>query len=353
MLIFKEIFQRFIMGVNLSDLISGRHVEISDLRGRTIAIDAFNTLYQFLSIIRDRFTGEPLKDSKGRITSHLSGLFYRTAKLVENGINPVYVFDGEPPKFKKATTEERTRTREEASQKLEIARKEGDVEKIRLYAQATSRLTDEMVEESKRVLEFMGIPVIQAPSEGEAEAAYLVNKGLVWASGSQDWDSILFGAPKMVKNLTITGRRKVPRKEDYVEIKPEIIELDSVLSQLGINQDQLIIIGILIGTDYNPGGVKGIGPKNALKLVKEKKTLERVLEGIEWDFDTPPEEIFEFFKNPPVKDCKIEKKEPDFEKLKEIMLDHDFSEERVNNVIQKMENLSKEKQSSLQAWLKP
>jgi flap endonuclease-1 len=197
------------MGVNLSDIVSGSHAEISELGGKTIAIDAYNTLYQFLSIIRDRFTGEPLRDSKGRTTSHLSGLFYRTTKLLENGINLVYVFDGEPPKFKRKTTEARQAVRREAEEKLEVARKEGDVEKIRLYAQATSRLTDEVVTESKNVLRCMGVPVVQAPSEGEAQAAWLVNSGKVWASGSQDWDSLLFGADRMVKNLTITGRYRV------------------------------------------------------------------------------------------------------------------------------------------------
>jgi len=340
------------MGVNLSDLVSGKPLEISDLRGRVIAIDAYNTLYQFLSIIRDRFTGEPLKDSKGFVTSHLSGLFYRTTKLLENGVDLVYVFDGEPPSFKRETSKKRQEIKKEAEEKLEDARKRGDVEGIRRYAQATSRLTDEMVSESKDVLECMGIPVVQAPSEGEAQAAWLVNSGKVWASGSQDWDSLLFGASRMVKNLTITGRRKVPRKEDYIEIRPEVIELNRVLSRLGINRDQLILIGILIGTDYNPKGVKGIGPKSALKLVKEERDVKSVFSGVEWDFGTPPQEIFEFFKNPPVEECDIKRVRPDFEKLKDIMIAHDFSEERVDKTIERLRKTGRGKQGSLQAWLK-
>jgi flap endonuclease-1 len=340
------------MGVNLSDIVSGKPLEISDLKGRTIAIDAYNTFYQFLSIIRDRFTGEPLKDSRGRITSHLSGLLYRTTRLLENGLNLVYVFDGKPPSFKRKTVESRKAIREEAGEKLEKARKEGDVEKIRLYAQATSRLTDDMVSESKDVLECMGVPVIQAPSEGEAQAAWLVNKGKVWASGSQDWDSLLFGASRMVKNLTITGRRKVPRKEDYIEIKPEVIELKEVLSRLGINRDQLILIGILIGTDYNPKGVKGIGPKSALKLVKEGRDIKSVFSRVEWDFESSPQEIFEFFKNPPVEECEIKRVQPDFGKLKDIMIDHDFSEERIDKTIERLRKTGKGRQGSLQAWLK-
>lgn len=339
------------MGVNLSDIVKGKPLEIQDLKGKTIAIDAYNSMYAFLSIIRDRFTGESLKDSKGRVTSHLSGLFYRTTKLLENGINPVFVFDGKPPEFKRATSEIREEVKKRAEEKLETARKEGDVEGIRRYAQATSRLTDEMVKESKLLLECMGIPVIQAPSEGEAQAAHMVNTGKAWASGSMDWDSLLFGASRMVKNLTITGRRKVPRKEDYIEIRPEVIELDHVLSRLGVDRNQLIIIGILIGTDYNPKGVKGIGPKSALKLVKEHHTLENVLKHVGWEFDTPAKEIFEFFRNPPVEECEIEKVKPDFKGLKEIMLDHDFSGERVDKTIERLEKTGRGERN-LQAWFK-
>ncbi|NIO20417.1 MAG: flap endonuclease-1 [Candidatus Aenigmarchaeota archaeon] len=339
------------MGVNLSEIIPGRKIEIQDLKGRTIAVDAYNTLYQFLSIIRDRFTGEPLKDSKGRVTSHLSGLFYRTTKLLENGIDPVFVFDGEPPEFKRETSAKREDVKKEAEEKLEEARKVGDIEGIRRYAQATSRLTGEMIEQSKRLLEFMGIPIVQAPSEGEAEAAHMVNSGKAWASGSQDWDSLLFGASRMVKNLTITGRRKIPRKQDYIEIKPEVIELDNVLSRLGVKREQLIMIGILIGTDYNPGGVKGVGPKNALKLVKEKQTIENVFKNVEWNFENPPEEIFEFFKNPPRGEGEIKREGRDFGRLKEFMLDHDFSEERIEKTIERLEKTGKGERS-LQAWFK-
>lgn len=340
------------MGVNLSDLVTGRPVEISDLGGKTIAIDAYNSLYQFLSIIRDRFTGEPLKDSKGFVTSHLSGLFYRTAKLMESGLDLVYVFDGKPPEFKRETAEKRAEIKREAEERLKKARERGDVEAIRRYAQATSRLTDEMIRESKNVLECMGVPVIQAPSEGEAQAAWLVNRGKVWACASQDWDSLLFGASRMVKNLTITGRRKIPRKESYVEIKPELIELNDVLSRLGVDRNQLIMIGILIGTDFNPKGVKGIGPKNALKIVKEEKNIKKVFSKVEWNFEISPEEIFEFFRNPPVEECEIQRTKPDFEKLKSIMLGHDFSEERVDKTIERLKKIHKAKQGSLQAWFK-
>lgn len=338
------------MGVNLSELVKTNEIEMDRLGGRRVAVDAYNTLYQFLSIIRDRFTGEPLKDSKGRVTSHLSGLFYRTTRMIEAGVDPVFVFDGKPPPFKKETSEKRSEIKKEAEKKLEEAREEGDREAIRRYAQATSRLTDDMIENAKKLLELMGIPVVQAVSEGEAEAARMVNSGKAWASGSQDWDSLLFGAKRMVRNLTITGKRKVPRKHDYVEIKPEIIEMDSVLSGLGINHEQLITIGMLIGTDYNPGGVRGVGPKTALKLVREHKTFDKVMKQVEWEFETEPKEIFGFFLNPPSNGTETGKVKLQPDRLREFMLDFDFSEGRTDKVIERLRGSSKE--GKLTRWFK-
>ena len=337
------------MGVNLKDLVPKKEVELTSLSGKKIAIDAFNACYQFLSIIRDKMTGELLRDSKGRITSHLSGLFYRTSNLIEVGIKPAYVFDGEPPEFKKKVIEERERAKEEARKKWEEALEKG--EKAITYAQATSILTEEMVEECKKLLEYMGVPYVQAKSEGEAQCAYMCKKGVVWASASQDYDSILFGSPRLVRNLSITGKRKLPRKEIYIEIKPEIVELDEVLRSLGINREQLIMIGLLIGTDYNEG-IKGIGPKTALKVVKEKE-LEEIMKGFEWGAEI--EEIYNFFLNPKVTDdFKLEWKFPDREKIIKFMVDeHDFSLERVEKVVEKLEQtFSSGKQTSLAGWFK-
>jgi len=340
------------MGVNLTGIVPAGQVELSDLRGRRIAIDAHNSLYQFLSIIRDRFTGEPLKDSNGEVTSHLSGLFYRTARLMDNGIKPIYVFDGKPPEFKHDTVVERSRIRQEAREKLEKAREEGDVEKIRLYAQQSMRLTADMVEESKKLLLAMGVPVVQAPSEGEAQAAVLAREGVVWASGSQDWDSLLFGTPRMIKNLAISGKRKVAGKEDYTEVRPEIIELKPILSELGITREQLIIIGILIGTDYNPKGVKGIGPKKALHMVREDKTLDRVMSEVEWEFTIPPEKIFDFFMNPPAEKAEVAEVKPDLEELRKIMLSHDFSGERIDGTMERLRRSCSPAKGTLHCWLR-
>lgn len=334
------------MGVSLASLVSGKEIDFQAMEGRIIAVDAYNTLYQFLSSIRDRFTGEPLKDSSGRITSHLSGLFYRTSRLMETGINPVFVFDGKPPDFKHATIEARIAVRKKAKAKWEEALEKGDSEAVRRYSQGASRLTEEMVEEAKKLLTLLGISCIQAPSEGEAQATRLLRDGKAWAVGSQDWDSLLFGAERVIRNLTISGRRKVAGKEKYIEIRPELVELPAVLKNLGINQDQLILLGILVGTDYNPGGIRGVGPKTALKLVKEHKTPEKLFDVVDWESPTPPEKVFEFFKNPPTEDIEIKKEELQPERLKEFLEDHDFSHDRTASTMKKLDS-KKQKQKGL------
>jgi len=343
------------MGVQISAIIPKTEIELKDLCGKKVAIDAYNTLFQFLSIIRQRDTGEPLRDSKGRITSHLSGLFYRTIKLIDVGIKPIYVYDGKPPDFKKKTIEERELVREEARKKWKKAVEEGRKEDIMVYAQGAVRITDEMMEESKKVLNAMGIPWIQAPSEGEAQCALICKNGDADYSGSQDYDALMFSSPRLIRNLSITGKRKLPRQEVYIDIKPEIMELDKVLSSLEITKEQLVILGILVGTDYNPQGIKGIGPKTALKIVKEYKTLDKVLEQVEWKFDVDAHKIYEFFLRPPVSnDYKIEWNEPDKDKLMKLMVEeHDFSQERVENTINKLIETKREgTQSRLGDWLK-
>lgn len=341
------------MGVQLTEIVPKKEIEIGELAGKKIAIDAFNTLYQFLSIIRDRETGEPLQDSKGRVTSHLSGLFYRTAKFVEAGIRPIFVFDGEAPLFKSATALERRNIREEAHAKWKSALEAGEVGEALKAAKMSARLTGEMIEHSKLLLKTMGIPFVQAPSEGEAQCAWLCKQGLVYASASQDSDALLFGSPKLIRNLSITGRRKLAKKNVFVQIKPELIELKTFLKDLGITREQLIIIGILIGTDYNPGGVQGYGPKRALEIVKEEKTLENVLKNVEWNFKISAEEIYKFFLNPPVTEkFDLSWKPPQREKILKLMVDEfEFSQERVEKVIKTLDK-AKAQQSSLGSWVK-
>lgn len=321
------------MGVNLREIASPKETDMEALSGKVVAIDALNMIYQFLSIIRDRFTGEPLKDSEGNVTSHLSGIFYRTSRLVEAGIRPIFVFDGKPPDFKKGVQEERRKIREEAARKLAEAVKEGDAARIRLYSQQTSTITADMLAESKRLLDAMGIQWVQGPSEGEAQASYMNRTGLAYACGSQDWDCLLFGAERLVRNLGVTGKRKLPGRQSYLKVNPEMVELSGMLSSLSITREQLVMIGLLVGTDYNPGGVRGIGPKKGLELVRSKATLEKVMEDVDWDCDVAPQVLLDFFMNPPASDVRIEQKEPDFGKVREILLGHGFSEERIGRTL--------------------
>jgi len=341
------------MGVAIGEIIPKHSVEFGTLAAKRIAIDAYNALYQFLAVIRQP-DGTPLMDSKGRITSHLSGLFYRTINMLENGIKPVYVFDGEPPALKKKTLEKRAEIKEVAREKWEKAIKEGNIEEARKYAQAALYLTDEMVNDAKNLLTAMGIPWVQAPSEGEAQAAYMAAKGDVWAAGSQDYDSLLFGAPRLVRNLTITGRRKLPNKSVYVEIKPELIILEEVLSTLGITRRKLIWIGMLVGTDYNEK-IPGIGPKKALDLVKRYDDFERILKIVGYEPRWDWREVEKLFLEPKVEEhYEITFRRPDREKIMKILVEeHDFSEERVARAIERLERASPAgaEQTSLDAWL--
>ncbi|MCX8177375.1 MAG: flap endonuclease-1 [Candidatus Bathyarchaeota archaeon] len=326
------------MGVNLRDIVPKAIIKLEDLSGKSIAIDAYNALYQFLAIIRQP-DGTPLMDSRGRVTSHLSGLLYRTCNLVELGIKPIYVFDGVPPALKEAEIKRRMKAKEEALLKYEQAVKEGRIEEARMYAQATSTLKDYMAEDSKRLLSLLGVPWVQAPSEGEAQAAHIVKRGNADYCASQDYDSLLFGAPRLVRNVTISGRRKLPGKNVYVEVEPETIELEIVLKELGVTHQQLIDIGILVGTDYNPNGIKGLGPKTALKLIKEYGGLENVLPHLkDAEFPVDPLKIRELFTNPRVTDdYKIEWCEPDIEGVVDFICgEHDFSEDRVRKAIERM-----------------
>jgi len=337
------------MGVQLTEIVNAEELEIESLFDKTIAVDAFNWIHQFLSTIRQA-DGKPLMDFKGNTTSHLSGLFYRNMKLMEAGIKPVYVFDGKPPEMKAKERQRRRDIREEAKKEWKKALEEGREEDAKKFSKRFVEVTEEIVEGSKELLKTMGIPVVQAKSEGEALASIMTSNGDAFATATQDYDSLLFGCPKVIRNLSITGKKK--RGKDYIIIKPEMIELNNVLKSLNINQDQLICIAILVGTDYNQGGVKGFGPKKALEHVKGK-TPKEIFSEIKWEADAEWEDIFEFFKNPPVGEYNIKEEEFDKEKIRKILVnDHDFSEDRINNSIDRLEENKKAGQKSLQKWFK-
>ncbi len=333
------------MGVDLGNLVSREKVTLEQLSGRSIAVDGYNSLYQFLAIIRGP-TGEPLMDRQGRVTSHLSGLLYRTTSMAEKGIRLVYVLDGVPPSLKEAEIRRRSKVKEDALLKYEEAVARGDFQEARRYAQATSRLKDLMVDDAKRLLDALAIPWVQAPSEGEAQAAFIAKRGDVWAAASQDYDSILFGAPRLVRNLAISGRRKLPRREAYVEVEPEVVELPRVLSELGIGREQLIDLGILVGTDYNPDGVKGVGPKTALKMLREQGSIDRILPNLQAEFPEDPIKIRDIFLHPDVTDnYSIQWGQPKMEEVVQFLCrERDFSEERVRNAVERMMSGLKERE---------
>jgi flap endonuclease-1 len=214
-----------------------------------------------------------------------------------------------------------------------------------------------MVEESKKLLAAMGVPSVQAPSDGEAEAALMVQNGLAYATASQDYDALMFGSPVLVRNLSITGRRKVPRQDRYIMVEPEEIMLQETLGSLGIPRDRLVFIGMLLGTDFNQG-VKGVGPKTALKIVKETKTLDDVVAYVkqkyDYEFEVDAEEVLHLFLSPPYVDPgKLAWNGPDSEAVKRILVqEHDFSEDRVGNTLAQLEKSIKEKgsQSKLGQW---
>ncbi|MHB8604184.1 MAG: flap endonuclease-1 [Thermoplasmatota archaeon] len=263
------------MGVDLGDLVVSEPRTLADYKGKIVAIDAYNTLYQFLAIIRQP-DGTPLKDSRGRITSHLSGLLYRGANLAEAGVKAVYVFDGPPHRLKAATLDLRRDRKVKAEAEYKGAIEAGDTARAFSKAQQTSRLTNEMVEQAKDLLVALGVPFLDAPGEGEAQAAHMAAKGDAWASASQDYDSLLFGSPRFVRNMTVTGRRKLPRKSVYVDVNPEEVTSEVVFTTLGLTRAEVVDLAILIGTDFN-AKVPNVGPKRAIALIKEHGTAEKAL----------------------------------------------------------------------------
>ena len=341
------------MGLDLKPLVKSSPITISELSGKVIAIDAYNTIYQFLATIRG-ITGELLTNNNGEVTSHLSGLFYRNVNLLAEDIKLIYIFDGKPSPLKSKEIDRRRQVKQDALNKYQEAITAGRFEDARKYGQATSVLTDKMVEESKMILTLLGIPYIQAPSEGEAAAAQLTQSNIAFACASQDYDSLLFGAKRLIRNLAISGKRKVPNRNVYVDIEPEVIEQQQLLNETGLNLEQLVDIGILIGTDFNPGGIPGIGPKTALKLVREHNKLEKI-EKIEASLaNIPYKEIREvFLKQEAPKINGVEFNEINYDALVNFLCtEKNFSVARVNTSLDKVKKSITNRNQSLEKWFK-
>jgi flap endonuclease-1 len=339
------------MGLDLRPLVSPSPLKIAELSGKVVAVDAYNTIYQFLATIRGP-TGEPLANSKGDVTSHLSGLFYRNVNLLMENIKPVYVYDGKAHELKIQELERRSKLKKQAAESYKLAIEEGRFEDARKYSKRTSVLTDKMVEESRILLSHLGIPVVQAPYDGEGAAAYLTKHDLAFASASQDYDSILFGAKRLVRNLAITGRRKIPNRNAYVDVEPEMFEHEKVLLEVGVTHEQLVDVGILVGTDFNPGGFPGIGPKTALKLIKENGRLEKVDKIKNLLPEVPYEEIRKIFLSPEVPNVdEIVFSEVKREKVLDFLcVEKSFSADRVSGQLDKLQKSAENRSQSLEQW---
>ena len=339
------------MGVQIAEIIPRKEIDISFLKGKIIAVDAMNTLYQFLTTIRQQ-DGTPLMDSKGKITSHLSGLFYRNIALLSEGIELVYVFDGKPTELKEKELIERNERKKIAMEKYEEAKEKGDIESMGKYSKQFVKINEEIIKESKELLSALGINFVDSLNEGEAEAALLARNGLVWASASQDYDSLLYGTPRLIRNLTLARKRRTSAGI-LVDTVIELIELQQVLESLQIDRDQLICIGIITGTDFNPGGIKGLGQKKALEIVRRYKypaiIFDYLSKNEKYAVDFNWQEIFKEFREYKGNGLnKLEKKKTDFERVKKILLERDFSEERICNALEKLKEVNeKKKQSSL------
>lgn len=327
------------MGLKFRDIASAHEIKLNELNGKTVALDAANTIYQFLSSIR-QVDGTPLMDHEGNITSHFSGILYRTSSLVDKGIKPIYVFDGKPHVLKKDTQAARREIREEAEIRWKDALEEGRIEDARKFAVRSSRMSAGIIEGSKKLLELMGIPYIQAISEGEAQASYMVEKGDAWCVASQDYDCILFGAPRMLKNIAVRGPRS----------RLEIIRLNEVLEQNGLTRKQLVDVAILVGTDFNEG-IKGIGAKKGRNLIKKHGDVYRVLKHLKTEMDVDPQEIRDIFLDHDfIEDYDVKWNKPDREGVIDFLCEkHDFSVDRVVGALDKLKRLNPE-QKSLEQW---
>jgi flap endonuclease-1 len=348
------------MGVKISDLVKPavKNITIENLLSKPVAIDAFNSIYQFLATIRQP-DGTSLKDLQGNVTSHLSGLFYRTLNLIESDIKPLYVFDGKPHELKLQTIQQRREKREEEKKLMQAAQDAGDLEEAQKHAQATSKLTGDMIEESKSLLTYLGVPWVEAVHDGEGEAARLINSDIVWAAASQDYDSLLFGAKRLIRNLNINRRRKV--QNTTVEVPIEFYTIQKVLEALEITQEQLVDIGILVGLDFFEG-FKGIGEKTALKMIKENGSIEKIIEkkivikGVPIEIDssllTQIRDIF-LHVQPPQESVEVKWKLPNEVKIRELLVEkHNFSLDRIEPSVKKLINKKTNKsQSSLDNFL--
>ncbi|MBX8636560.1 MAG: flap endonuclease-1 [Thermoplasmata archaeon] len=338
------------MGVDISSIVERVEINIESLSGKRIAIDAYNAIYQFVSAIRQA-DGRPLSDTDGRPTSHLIGILHRNLRLLQAGIKPVYVFDGAPNRLKFATLQKRKEAKMRAEDRYREAIEKKDMERAYSLAMQTTRLTDEMIAESIRLLTLMGIPFLIAPEDGEAQASHMARQGNVWATASQDFDTLLFGSPRTVRNLTLSSRRRIPGKGGFSQVKLELVDLEYNLRKLGLSREQMIDMAILVGTDFNEG-IMGIGPKKALKIMLENKSIENTkyvgLPGLD-HLDA----VRRIFIEPAfTDDYRLEWKRPDGDGIVDFLCtEHEFDKQGVEQAVASLNSIAADNQQSLDRWM--
>ncbi|KAF9169188.1 Elongation of fatty acids protein 2 [Mortierella sp. AD011] len=322
-----------VIGDNAKDAI--KEDDIKNYFGRKVAIDASMSIYQFMIAVRQQ-DGQLLQNEQGETTSHLMGMFYRTLRMVDNGIKPVYVFDGKPPTLKSGELAKRTQKRKEATASKEEAEEIGDQEAIDKFNRRTVKVTPEHNAECKKLLKLLGIPYVEAPCEAEAQCAALAKAGKVYAAGSEDMDTLTFGSPILLRHLTFSEAKKMPISE---------ISLKKTLDGLDFTMEQFVDLCILLGCDYCDS-IKNIGPTRAIALIKEHKNIETVLENLDTKRYPVPEhwpykDARELFLKPVVADpatIDIKWESPDVEGLVEFLVrDKGFSEERVRKGCERLE----------------
>jgi flap endonuclease-1 len=323
------------LGVVLTPIIHKQPIDLSDLRHKVLAVDGNGELYQFLALIRLR-DGTPLRDASGRVTSHLSGLFFRTTRLIaDHALRPVFVFDGAPPSLKAAVLAKRRAIKQQFEREHAAALERGDLAEAYSKSTMTSRLTREMVGEARELLRLLGIPTVQAPAEGEAQAAHMARKGDAWAAASKDYDTLLFGAPRLVRFITISGKEFLPSQGTFRPIVPEVIDLQQLLDVWQITRPQLVDLALLVGTDFN-AGVKGIGPKTALRLVQAHGRIEDMPADVREQLGSV-EEARQIYLQPSTTDAyTIEFGEPDRGGIVDFLCrDRQFGRDRVEAALER------------------
>ena len=327
------------MGCNLRDLAQPENLELASLSGQRIGVDAFLTAFQFLTTIRDRSPegdGGPLKSSNGKVVSHLMGFLNRTTSLLAAGIKPVFIFDGKAPELKADELAMRKARRDEARKTHQEALEAGDFALAQKMAQRIISYTPEMVEETKQLLDLLGVPWVAAKAEGEGQAAVMAKIGQLDAVATQDWDALLYGTPVLIRNMMTAGNKQHGRV-----VKAQKIVLEDLLGQHELSRDQLIDLAIMIGTDFHPG-IRGIGPKTGIKLIKQFGDIETICAEKGKEVPQRLDEIREIFRNHPsneVPSQALQMGEIDVAGLKQFLqVDRQFSQRRMDNAMEKLTN---------------